>query len=533
MTNLLHDVLKNSLKSYPSKNAIINENWTCITYKELNILSNKFANLFLSLKKNIKKNPYIWIISPVSQNSVACILWILKIWWVYIPLDEYSPYDRLINIVLNSRLDIVAVDSYWYNIHKDLLNHKLIKKILIINDEFKNNYNSKKIIKYSEIKKNSIIEPSVSSITSDNLAYILHSSGSTGVPKGIMLTHLNACSFVDWAWKEINIKNTDIIISRWFLKFDHSIFDIFNSLKAWATLVCFDWNKKRDSSIKHIDYVNLMEKEKVSILYATPSTFNCLLNRWNLQKVKQFLKTIIIWWEAFCTSQIRKLHISMPNTNIINLYWHTETNTLTYYWIKEIPSDNNQPIPIWYILDDTEVIVVREDKKTICWNNEIWEIWCRGWTVTPWYFWLLNKTKEHKILSPFHNNKNYKIYYWRTWDYWFKDKNNCFHFRWRKDHLVKVKWYRIELWEVENAISWFEWIDEFVVVTKPDEKYTNRLYCYYSILNDYKIDENNLINYIKKKLPEYMIPFKFISLKELPKTSSWKIDRYYLSKLND
>lgn len=523
MRYLLHDVFTDTVVRKPNNVAIVNEVGTSISYFELNKLANQYANFIQGLKKGARINPFVGIISPVHTQSIAAILGTLKIGCAYIPLDEYSPTSRLNYIIDNTNLDIIFVDPHWYEVHKELFKKNQVKWVVKLSED--KTTNKGKLQTLINVHASPTTEVKKINQVSDDLAYILHSSGSTGIPKGIMLTHRNARTFVDWMQKEFKLTEKDKVMSRAPFKFDLSVFDIFNTFKVGATLICFDWNKKRAEDNKHLDYVKLMEKEKATILYTTPSTFISLLNRGGLEKAKIPLREVMYAGEPFPVPQLKRLQRALPSTQIANIYGPTETNIVTYFWINKL-SDNTEQIPLGEVVEDTEIIVVAETNDRMCEPNEIGEIWCRGGTVTLGYLGQDDKTNQHKIRSPFHP---YPIYYWRTGDYGFRDTAGCLHYRGRKDHMVKVKGYRIEIGEVESAIAHCEGIDEFAVVAVPDEKYGNRLFCYYSLLAGSKVSEEKIIKVASKFIPHYMIPYKFICLESLPKTSSGKIDRVLLS----
>lgn len=525
MPYLLHHLFTLTALNKPNNTAIICESGESISYRNLNSLANKFANAFNNLKDDVRGKPYVGIISPVHIQSIAAILGVLKIGCAYVPLDEYSPTERLEYIINNTGLDIIVIDSNLYHKYCKLFSKDQIKKFIIIGDSVTINVEDEKYIPLNSILQEDDEDPRSIVRVSDDLAYILHSSGSTGIPKGIMLTHRNALTFVNWMQKEFKLTQNDKIMSRAPFKFDLSVFDIFNTFNIGATLICFDWNKKREEEKKHVEYVKLMEREGATILYTTPSTYICLMNRGNLKETKLRLREIMYAGEPFPVPQLRKLMILLPNTRIANIYGPTETNIITYYWINTLPNDDSC-IPLGKVVDDTEIIIVSEENNRICSPNEIGEIWCRG-TVTMGYLGMPEKTKEHLVKSPFHE---YPAYFWRTGDYGYRDETDCLYYKGRKDHMVKVKGHRIEIGEVETAIAQYPYIDEYVVVAVPDEKYTNRLYCHYSTCKDQSVSEENMRNFLLAKLPEYMIPYKFINLNTLPKTSSGKVDRDLLSR---
>jgi amino acid adenylation domain-containing protein len=522
---LLHDVFTASVQKWPERVAVDEEAGRTFTYKQLDNLSNQFGRFFISDNRDIRTNPYIGILSPVHGNSIAACLGTLKVGGAYIPLDEYSPDERLSLIVDNTGLDTIVVDEYLFEEHRALFDHPTIKRVIILADKgvtLDEKYSNLAMIRTLNNKALPVLNQ-----VCDDLAYILHSSGSTGVPKGIMLSHRNARTFVDWMQKEFKLTTADVVMSRAPFKFDLSVFDIFNTLNVGATLVCYDWSKKRGGDNKHTDYVRLMEQCKATILYTTPSTFIALMNRGNLADASLQLRELMYAGEPFSTPQLRKLQAALPTARIANIYGPTETNIITYYWIDEFPEDDTA-IPLGYVVDDTEIIVVNDAGDALCAPNEMGELWCRGGTVTLGYLGLEEKTRDCMVQSPFHA---YPAYFWRTGDYGFRDQAGLLHYKGRKDHMVKVKGFRIELGEIESALSKLSRLDEFAVVAVPDEKYGNRLYCYYVTLKNQGVSLEEIQAFLTSKIPSYMVPYKFIQQPSLPKTSSGKIDRVKLTLL--
>jgi len=523
MRYLLQDDFIASVKRFPDNTAIFVEGGKHVTYKELNRLSNRFSNYIKSQKSEAGDTPFVGILSSVHISSIAAVLGTLKIGCAYIPLDEYSPTERLMNILNTTQLDILFIDPLLYEEHKELLTAPTLKKMVLLDQSTQ--IREDRVDTFQSVLDSLDTEPSMSNQVSDDLAYILHSSGSTGIPKGIMLTHRNARTFVDWMQKEFKLTQDDVVMSRAPFKFDLSVFDIFNTLKVGAKLVCYDWTNKRDDESKHREYVSLMEQQKATILYTTPSTFIVLLNKGGLGKAELHLREIMYAGEPFPTPQLRKLQEALPHTRIANIYGPTETNIITYYWIDTIPEDDS-PIPLGYVVEDTEILVVSEDGKRICDVEELGELWCRGGTVTLGYLGMPDKTSQLLVQSPFHM---YPATFCRTGDFGFRDKEGLLHYKGRKDHMVKVLGFRIELGEIENALAQNSSLDEFAVVAVPDEKYGNKLYCYYSVIKGSSVQKNVLKEFLSSKIPNYMIPFAFIEKKIMPKTSSGKIDRVLLA----
>ncbi|KKR45713.1 MAG: Iturin A synthetase C [Parcubacteria group bacterium GW2011_GWB1_40_14] len=513
MRYLLHDVFTKTVESSPELVAITTEQGKSLTYRELNSTVNRYANYLRSIKpKEIREKPFVGILSAVNQESIAAVIGTLKAGYTYVPLDEYSPSERLAKILDNTKLEVIIIDPKWKETHAELLRHPALENVIFLGSETIKNYSD--------------AEPPLLNQVSDDLAYILHSSGSTGVPKGIMLTHRNARTFIDWMQLEFKLTKEDVVMSRAPFKFDLSVFDIFNTFNAGATLVCFDWNKEREEENKHSDYVKLMEREKATIIYTTPSTFISMLNRGGLAEADLALREIMYAGEPFPTAQLRKLQEALPKTRIANIYGPTETNIITYYWVDSFPEDNS-PIPLGYVVEDTEILIISEDASHICEPMEMGELWCRGGTVTLGYLGMEEKTKACLVDSPFHK---YPVKFWRTGDFGFRDSDGLLHYKGRKDHMVKVKGYRIEIGEIESALAENTDLDEFVVVAVPDEKYGNRLYCFYTNIKGKTSSEEDVAEKLGKKIPSYMMPFRYIKKETLPKTSSEKVDRVLLAE---
>ncbi len=525
MRYLLHDAFLKSSKEYSNNVAIYQENLGEFSYEQLRSLANQYANFFLSRKTSVREQPFVGILSPVHHQSIAAVLGTLFIGGTYVPLDEYSPDERLALILDNTQLDTLVIDSHWLSQHQALLSHPALKTIIVMDESF--SQDGTRTFSLNAIKKSSSSELPLLNQVCDDLAYILHSSGSTGIPKGIMLTHRNARTFVDWMQTEFTLTSEDVVMSRAPFKFDLSVFDIFNTFNAGAKLVCFDWNADRPSEQKHADYVQLMANEKATIIYTTPSTFIVMMNRGNLASTELSLREVMYAGEPFPIPQLLKLKQALPNTRIANIYGPTETNIITYWWVDDL-NQESADVPLGYVVEDTEILVVSEDGSHICEPDELGELWCRGGTVTLGYLGMEEKTAECLVKSPFHR---YPAQYWRTGDFGFIDSAGLLHYRGRKDHMVKVKGFRIEIGEIESALAKNDALDEFCVVAVPDEKYGNRLYCYYSVLPQRDITSEELTSFLSTKLPDYMIPFKFFRKEVMPKTSSGKVDRVLLAEV--
>lgn len=515
MALLLHEPVLAAMAAYPERTAIVGEDGRARTYRELERNVRAWASTLADLKPAPSQNPFVGILAPVAADSIAAVLGTLCAGCAYVPLDEHAPAERLRGIIDSTGLDVLVADPAYLSRYPELAGASSIRQVLHT-DEI--------------AAETSACEVTPPPILTDDLAYILHSSGSTGVPKGIMLTHRNARTFTDWMQKEFRIASEDVVMSRAPFKFDLSVFDVFNSLSAGAKLVTFDWARARSADERHRDYVSLMAREQATVLYTTPSTFLALMNRGGLGEAAPPLRQIMYAGEPFPTAQLRRLRETLgATTRIANIYGPTETNIITCHRIGELPDDDT-PVPLGREVDDTEIIVVADESPArLCRAGELGELWCRGGTVTLGYLGMPEKTAEHLVRSPFHRAP---AYFWRTGDFGYRDDTGILHYRGRRDHMVKVRGYRVELGEIEAALAGHADLEESVIVAVPDTRNGtgSALACYYTPLADRHVTSGDVRRHLERIVPSYMIPRLIERRDALPATSSGKVDRVRLAE---
>ncbi|MBI5064690.1 amino acid adenylation domain-containing protein [Candidatus Woesearchaeota archaeon] len=507
MSKLVHKPVFEACKKYEHRVAIDQEGEKTF-YGELGTLSNKFASLISKIAKGEK---YVGILSPVHTKSIISVLGLLKAGLAYVPLDFKSPTERLKKVIKDAKLKVIIIDPSQFKEHSKLFDKKM-KLINLSNKKI----NFEHITNWKEV--NQAKEIDYDSAKDTDLSYILYTSGSTGIPKGVMLSHKNARAFTDWMQKEFKLKEEDIVISRSPFQFDFSVFDIFNTLSVGATLIVQTYKKNRKN--KHKAFVDLMKKKKVSVIYATPSTYITFMNKGGLNKSLKSLRLMLYAGEPFHVPLVIKLMKTMPNSKIANIYGPTETNIVTYYWIEKILKEDS--IPLGKPIDNTTILILDENKKK-CKVKEIGEIFVSGPTVMKGY---LGRPELNKKVFLRLNNK----LFYKTGDYGRIRKDGNIMYHGRKDNMIKTRGFRVELGEVESAISSYEYVDEFAVISFKHKSYQNTLCMFLTVKNGFEIEKFK--EHLKKKLPYYMIPYEYVKLKTMPKTSSRKIDREGLKNMN-
>lgn len=506
----------------------------------------------------------VGILSRVRAEAIAAMIGALRAGQVYVPLNILAPAEWLGNVIKSAGIEVLLIDSAFLNIARELASFG-IKTIVVLDDD--NETDSRSSVSHTKASQSppnvgagqpmddgnsqcalasgnsgglelialcdiERLNPDASDLPpssklADDIAYILYTSGSTGNPKGILITHRNAFTFIDWMRHEFALQPDDRVFNRAPLQFDLSVFDIFSTFAAGATLLITPMNHSKNAD----DVVSFVREERATIVYTVPSTFINWLSHGNLERGLPDLRLILYAGEPFPLPYLKRLSELLPHVQISNIYGPTETNIVTYYHLYG-PGDIKpewESVPIGKVVHDTEAFIVDEDLNMVP-EGEKGEILIRGGTVFAGYFKEPELTKKRLIQSPFHN---YPTLCCRTGDLGRRLPDGNIIYHGRADSMVKTRGYRVEIGEVESALSSIAGIDELAVIPRPHEKYGNTLHAFVSCSKDGPSAET-IEAKLKEKIPAYMVPYEFIVQNGLPKTSTGKIDRVTLKeKLNE
>lgn len=517
MKYLVQHFIEDSFRKYPTRTAV-KQGDRLYTYAEIDELSCKFEQHFHETKPAGK---IVGILSRVRVEAIVTMIGALKAGIVYVPLNTLAPSSWLGNVINNAQIEVLYVDPEFLPV-AEALREFGIKEIFCLDDNDQTHIG--KIPNFKLVRDSRLSAQSIQSSSAigkpgpmaDDIAYVLYTSGSTGSPKGIMITHRNAFTFIDWMSEEFKLNEDDRIFNRAPLQFDLSVFDIFSTFQCGAQLVIAAMGFSKDAK----NIVDLMNQEKITIVYTVPSTFINWISKGELERGIPSLRLVLYAGEPFPVPYLRKFMQCLPNTKVSNIYGPTETNIVTYFHIEnEIPADW-ESVPIGKPVHDTEIFIVDDEMKLLP-VGEKGEIIVRGGTVFAGYFNDPTRTQEKLVQSPLHS---YPTLCCRTGDLgkFLPDGNIIYHGR--ADNMVKTRGYRVELGEVETALSSIAEIDEMAVIAKPHEKYGNSLHAFVSCKKGGP-NESEIMKELGEKIPSYMMPFEVIKLDVLPKTSTGKIDR--------
>ncbi|MEL0638671.1 non-ribosomal peptide synthetase [Marinomonas sp. TI.3.20] len=488
-------LFEEQVEKKPNAIAVYLENES-INYREFNNKINQYARILR--KKGVKPNTIVGIELNRSYELLIAIFSVIKAGGCYLPIDPESPSLRKENIINNSGL-------------KFLISSKFSCKLI--------NY---ECINFSDINIETEMKGNLNQINRPNdLAYIIHTSGSTGEPKGVMIQHKALLNRIKWMNNTYSIGEKDILFHKTHQCFDVSIWEVFWWSISGSGLVILPKNREHDICF----ITKMIFKYKVSVVHFVPSVFNIFLdyidNDFDLSKINS-LRFIFSSGEALDSSRVKHffdIFNEEKNTpRLINLYGPTEaTIDVTFFECKKNQSYSS--IPIGKPIDNTSLFVLDNNLNRVG-IEESGELFISGKGLSAGYLNNSELTSKFFIKNPYLENQ--KMY--KTGDQVKLNHSGDLVFLGRLDDQIKLNGQRIELKEIEQIIKKINYIKD-AHITYIENEFGKNIIAFIIIKKDFNtIDSSELKLQLSKYLPKYMIPNNIKIVDAFPIKSNGKID---------
>ena len=522
MAFLLPQLLSEAACRHPD-NPAVSLGGTVTTHAALEVESNRLAHLLIA--EGVRKGDRVGLFLPKSVATVTGIFAILKAGAAYVPIDPMAPPRRVAFIVRDCGIRCLLTRSSRLATLEGVLGESSPLDFAVLMEDGRDRVDGTsrvaRIVPGTAAASCSPELPGNSAIDTD-LAYILYTSGSTGEPKGVMISHLNALTFVNWASQAFRIEPGDRLSNHAPFHFDLSIFDLFAAVKAGASVHIIP----EDIAFFGGSLLKFVETNRITVWYSVPSALVLLVQHGQLASERpSHLRLVLFAGEVFPTRYLRLLMEAWANCEFYNLYGPTETNVCTYYHVQT-PPQGSAPIPIGRACENTDVFAVT-DGFEVARPGEVGELVVRGSSVMKGYWGLPEKTRQVVVDRTDASGHPEQIY--RTGDL-VTLQDGFYQFLGRRDHMIKSRGYRIELGEIEAALYSHRSVLDAVALAIPDPAIGHRLHAIVVCADPVGVTAAELARHCAERMPKYMVPGVIEFRDGLPKTSTGKIDRQRLSE---
>lgn len=470
-----------------------------LTYGELDQLANRFANAFRA--SGIQPGDRVGIHLPRSGRGVAAMLGALRAGAVYVPLDPSSPPARMGLITRDCALRHVVISPALFSGWLGAGVLAPVEHVFLAADAPPGAAPGARVHSWAEVLAGSPVLPPPPGSDPDDLAYMLYTSGSTGVPKGVMLSHRNALAFVDWTADWVGLRADDRVSSVAPFHFDLSVFDLWSSFSRGATVVIVD-EATVTSGRRMLDRIR---SAGITVSYCVPSALMLMLENGGLaERGAPSLREVLFAGEVFPLKQLRRTMEALPQARFYNLFGPTETNVCLAWALPGVPEAEALAIPIGQPSCGAVATVVDADGKPVA-DGEVGELLIEGPTVMLGY-WEGGRRTPAKRPYP-------------TGDLVARRPDGAYLYHGRRDHLVKIHGFRVELGEVEVALNAHPGLREAIVFAVGQQLVA------VAVPEDPSTSVLDVKRHSASRLPRYMVPGDVRLVRALPRTSNGKADR--------
>jgi len=497
---------QDTVERYPQRDVIWFNQREAYSYADLNRRANCVARLLL--EHGLTSGDVVCISGLKNIHTFAVMLACLKIGVVYSIFDPNSPPERLRKIFLTCRPRLVALDGDLLQKFSNLLT-ELSVAFLNTNE--------------LETRMEGLDEPNLPlsmNVTGTNPSYIMFTSGSTGIPKGAVMTHANVLNLIEWSRETYGITHEDILTNVNPLYFDNSVFDFYSAVFNGACLVPFSRQETRDPKL----LVEKIDTAGCTLWFSVPSlliflqTMKATDGRY-LRSIKRF----IFGGEGYPKAKLKALYDVYSNTSeFFNVSGPTECTCICSSY--KITADDFRDLqgfpPLGSIAANFSYLILGEDNKKVP-DSELGELCLLGPNVGLGYYNDPERTSASFVQNPY--NSAFREIMYKTGDLVRLDRaDRKLYIQGRKDNQIKHMGYRIELEEIENALHRIKYVSEAIAIHS-NSGGSSRIIAV--VATHQKTNDDELRQDLWRLIPDYMVPSAFYYEEVLPKNPNGKVDR--------
>jgi amino acid adenylation domain-containing protein len=520
MTALLQHGVTAQAEVRPDAVALIFKD-TRLTYGALEEASNRLAHLLKDA--GCQRGDRVGLLMPKIPSAIVAMLGALKADAIYVPMDPASPAARQARVLeVSDCRCILAAGAVGPMLRDALATATLQQRPVIgwLDDAIAPESDAAPAFTLHDLAACPATAPASANSDGD-VAHILFTSGSTGLPKGVMITHASVVHLIQWARTYFGIAPADRISQHPPLRFDVSTFDVFGTLWAGAELHLVP----PELNLLPHKLAQFIREARLTQWFSVPSVLNLMAN-FDVVRQDDFpaLRRVLFAGEVLPTPTLIHWMRRLPHAQFTNLYGPTETTIVSsYYTVSRCPADEREPIPIGSACGGEELLVLDEQLRPVA-PADIGDLYIRGVGLSPGYWRDLEKTRS--VFLPWRDGAGTYDRIYKTGDLARRGADGLFYYVGRADTQIKSRGYRIELGEIETALNSLPGLRESAVVAIKSEGFEGWLICCaYVPAPENGVSVESLRKGLAGLVPSYMLPARWMRYDVLPKNENGKFDR--------
>jgi amino acid adenylation domain-containing protein len=495
----LHQLFEQQVALTPDNVAVIFDERR-LSYAELNKQANEVARQLQQL--GVGPDDLVGIYVERSIEMIVGLLGILKAGAAYLPLDPTYPRARLEYMLSDAHAGVLLTQPH-------LLETLPEHQARVVCVDIANGGGSS--------------DNPQTDVPATNLAYVIYTSGSTGRPKGVMIPHRAIVNRLLWMQTAFPLTSEDLVLQKTPFSFDASVWEFFAPLLAGARLLIARPGGHQDNAY----LVDAVAQEGVTTLQLVPSMYRVLLETKGIEACNNGLRRVFCGGEALPVALQDQSFATLP-ADLHNLYGPTETAIDAAFWKCHPGSSRGVTVPIGHPIGNMQLYILDGDMKLVP-TGVAGELYIGGVGVARGYLNRPELTAERFIPNPFSLEAGTRLY--RTGDLARYQAAGVIEFLGRLDAQVKLRGFRIELGEIEAALREHPELLDAVVVPREQSPDDQRLVAYVVMKSSSAVTPNDLREFLRERLPEYMVPTSFVALSALPLMPNGKVDRASLAAM--